>query len=194
MPEDDSPAPPEGVSPPLLVNGASSPRPSLGPVPQLVSSPAGSAPFGTAPQGGSLRGRGSSRGRYFAPAPAVTRSATRGGPARQCITQRGGRDGGSARGRSTRGGRGSTSTPATTRSASSVLTAKTISEPRRLSYAFTMKSAFPDVAHRDGSFGFTKYCFYTRWASQLLSGTQISRSWCSSSSRLASRARMMGVS
>ena len=51
------------------------------------------------------------------------------------------------------------STTATTRSASSVPTAKTISELRRLSYAFTVKREFPDVAHRDGTFGFTEYAY-----------------------------------
>ena len=41
----------------------------------------------------------------------------------------------------------------------SVATAKTISELRRLSYAFTVKGEFPDVAHRDGTFGFTEYAY-----------------------------------
>ena len=159
-PEEDSPAPPGGVSPPVPVNDASSPGSSPGPAPPLGSSPAGSAPSGTAPQGGFVRGRGSSRGgRGSAPTPAVTRSASRGGSAPGGITQRGGRGSGSARGRGTRGGRGSTSTPATTRSASSVPTAKTISELHRLSYAFTVKGEFPDVAHRDGTFGFTEYAY-----------------------------------
>ena len=35
--------------------------------------------------------------------------------------------------------------------------AKTISELRRLSYAFTLTGDFPDVAHSDGTFGFTEY-------------------------------------
>ena len=60
---------------------------------------------------------------------------------------------------SSRGGRGSPSTPATTRSASSVPTAKTVSELRRLSYSLTVKREFPDVAHRDGTFGFTEYAY-----------------------------------
>ena len=155
-PEEDSPAPPGGVSPLVPVNDAPSPGSSPGPAPPLGSSPAGSAPSCTAPQGGSVRGRGASRGgRGSAPTPAVTRSSSRGEFARGGITQRGGRGSGSARGRGTRGGRGSTSTPATTRSASSVLTAKTISELCRLSYAFTVKGEFPDVAHRDDTFGFT---------------------------------------
>ena len=50
-------------------------------------------------------------------------------------------------------------TPAATRSALSVPTAKTISELRRLSYAFTVKGEFSDVAHRDGTFGFTEYAY-----------------------------------
>ena len=98
-------------------------------------------------------------GRGSAPTPAVTRSASRGRSARGDITQRGGGSSGSARGRGTRGGRGFTSTPATTKSASSVPTAKTISELHRLSYAFTVKVGFPDVAHRDGTFGFTEYVY-----------------------------------
>ena len=74
----------ESVSPPVSVNDASSPGSSPGPAPPLGSSPAGSAPSGTAPQGGSVRGRGSSRGgRGSAPTPAVTRSAPRGGSARE---------------------------------------------------------------------------------------------------------------
>ena len=119
-PEEDSSAPPGGVSPPVPVNGASSPGSSPGPEPPLCSSPAGSAPSGTAPQGRSVHGRGPSRGgRGSTPMPAVTRSASRGGPARVGITQHGGRGSGSARGRGTRGGQGSTLTIATTRSASS---------------------------------------------------------------------------
>ena len=107
-----------------------------------------------------MRGRGSSRGgRGSSLTPAVARSASRGGSARGGITQRGGRGSGSARGRGTRGGRGSTSTPETTRSASSVPTAKTISELRRLSYAFTVKGEFPDATHGDGTFGFTEYAY-----------------------------------
>ena len=60
---------------------------------------------------------------------------------------------------SSRGGRGSTSTPATTRSASSVPTAKNINGLRRLSYAFTVRGEFPDVAHRDGTFVLTEYAY-----------------------------------
>ena len=52
--------------------------------------------------------------------------------------------------------------PATTGSASSVPTAKTISELRRLSYAFTVKGEFPDVAHGDFTFGFTEYAYAVR--------------------------------
>ena len=37
--------------------------------------------------------------------------------------------------------------------------AKTISENRRLWYAFTVKGEFPDVALRDGSFRFTEYAY-----------------------------------
>ena len=37
--------------------------------------------------------------------------------------------------------------------------AKTISEIRRLLYAFTMKGEFPDVTHPDGSFRFTEYAY-----------------------------------
>ena len=159
-PEEDSPAPPGGVSPPVPVNEASSPVSSPGLASRPGSSPAGSAPSGTAPQGGCVRGRGSSRGgRGSAPTPAVTKYASGGECARGCITQCGGRGRGSARARGTRGGRGSTSTPATTRSASSVLTAKTISELRRLSYAFTLKGGFPDVGHMDGTFGFAEYAY-----------------------------------
>ena len=128
-PEEDSPAPPEGVSPSVPVNGASSSGSSPGLAPPLGSSPAGSALSGTAPQDGSVRGRGLSRGgRSPAPTPAVTRSSWRGGSAWRGFTQRDRLGSGSARGRGTRGGRGSTSTPATTRFASSVPTAKTISE------------------------------------------------------------------
>ena len=61
------------------------------------------------------------------------------------------------------GGRGSTSTtavtPAVTRSVSRIPNAKTLSELRRISYAFTAKGEVPDVAHRDGSFGFTEYAY-----------------------------------
>lgn len=154
--EGDSPVPPGGVTPPAPGSGASSSGSSPGPAPPLGSPPAGSVTSGT----GSVRGRGSSRGeRGSAPTPAVTRSASQGGSARGGITQRGGRGSGSARGRGSRGGRGSTSTPATTRSASSVPTAKTVSELRRLSYAFPAKGEFPDVAHRDGTFGFTEYAY-----------------------------------
>ena len=118
--EEDSPAPPGGVSPPMPVNDASSPGLSPGPAPPLGSSPAGSAPSGTAPQGGFVCGRSSSRGgRGSAPTPAVIRSASRRGSARGGITQRDGRGSGPARGRGTRSGRSSASTPATTRSASS---------------------------------------------------------------------------
>ena len=161
MPEEDSPAPPEEVSPSVPVNGAFSPGLSPGPAPPLGSSPAGSAPSGTAPQGGSVPGRGSScGGRGSAPTPAVTRSAPRGGFARGGITQRGGRGSGSARGRRTRGARGSTTTPATTRFVSSVPTAKTIGELRTcLSYSFTVQGEFPDFAHRDVTFGVTKYAY-----------------------------------
>ena len=88
--EEDSPAPPREVSPVVPVNGASSPGSSLGPAPLLRSSPAGCAPTGTAPQGGSVRGRLlSCGGRGSAPTPAVTRPASRGGPAPGGITQRG---------------------------------------------------------------------------------------------------------
>ena len=97
-PEEDSPAPPGGVIPPVPVNDASSPGLSSGPAPPLGSSPAGFFPSGTAPQGGSVCGRGSFRGgRGSAPTPAVTKSASRGGSARGSITQRGGRGSGSAR-------------------------------------------------------------------------------------------------
>ncbi|CAB1105086.1 unnamed protein product [Ectocarpus sp. CCAP 1310/34] len=37
--------------------------------------------------------------------------------------------------------------------------AKAIRELRRISYAFTAKGEFPDVAQRDGSFGFTEYAY-----------------------------------
>ena len=145
------------------MNGACSSGSSPGSAPPLGSSPAGSSPSSTAPQGGSVRGRGSSRGeRDSPPTPAVIRSASRGGSARGGITQRGGRGSGSARGRGTRGGRVFTSTPATTRSASSVPNAKTISELCRLSYAFTVKGEFPDVALRDGTFCFTEYAYAVR--------------------------------
>ncbi|CAB1117222.1 unnamed protein product [Ectocarpus sp. CCAP 1310/34] len=43
--------------------------------------------------------------------------------------------------------------------------AKTIRELRRISYAITAKGEFPDVTHRDGSFGFTEYA-YAMGASQ----------------------------
>ncbi|CAB1109543.1 unnamed protein product [Ectocarpus sp. CCAP 1310/34] len=42
---------------------------------------------------------------------------------------------------------------------------ETIRELRRISYAFTAKGEFPDVAHRDGSFGFTEHA-YAMGASQ----------------------------
>ena len=159
-PEEGSPSPPGGASPPVPVNDASSPRSSPGPASPLGSSPAGSALSGAVPQGGSERCRGSSRGgRGSAPTAAVTRSSSRGGSARGGITQRGGRGSGSARGRGTRGVRGSTSTLAPTRSASSVPTAKTISELRRLPTRSPSKGEFPDVAHRDGTFGFTEYAY-----------------------------------
>ena len=60
---------------------------------------------------------------------------------------------------SCRGGRGSTSTPETIKSASSVPTAKTIIELRRLNGAFTVKREFSDVVHRDGTFDFTEYAY-----------------------------------
>ena len=50
-------------------------------------------------------------------------------------------------------------TPAVTRLVSRIPNAKTLCELRRISYAFTAKREFPDVAHRDGSFGFTEYAF-----------------------------------
>ena len=50
-------------------------------------------------------------------------------------------------------------TPAVTRSVSRIPNAKTLRELRRISYAFTAKGEFPDVAHRDGSFGFTEYAY-----------------------------------
>ena len=69
-------------------------------------------------------------------------------------------EGPSVRGRdSSHGGRGSAPTPEITRSASSLPTAKIISELRLLSYAFTVKGEFPDVDHRDGTLGFTKYAY-----------------------------------
>lgn len=64
-------------------------------------------------------------------------------------------------GRSSRGGRGSTSAPAraVTRSVPRMPNAKAVREIRRISYAFTAKEEFPDVAHRDGSFCFTEYAY-----------------------------------
>ena len=53
-------------------------------------------------------------------------------------------------------------TPAVTRSVSRIPNAKTHRELRRISYALTAKGGFPDVAHRDGSFGFTEYAYAVR--------------------------------
>ena len=61
-PEEDSSAPLGGVSTPGPVNDVSSPGSSTGPAPPLGISLAGSAPAGTAPHSGSVRGRCSSRG------------------------------------------------------------------------------------------------------------------------------------
>ena len=61
-PEEDSPAPPGEVSPPVPFNDVSSPGSSPGPAPPLGPPPASSAPSDTVPQSGSVRGRGSSRG------------------------------------------------------------------------------------------------------------------------------------
>ena len=171
-PEGDSPASPGGVSPPEPGDGASPPGSSPGPATPPGSSsdpatppgssPSGPAPSGAASRGGSARGRGSSRGGRVARG-----GSSRGGSARGGTTPRGGRESargrGLASGRGSRGGRGSTSTtavtPAVTRSVSRIPNAKTLCELRRISYAFTAKGEFPDVAHRDGSFGFTEYAY-----------------------------------
>ena len=123
--------------------GSSSP----GPATPLGSSPSGSASSGTAPRGGSAQGRGhGGRG-----------GSSRSGSARGGSTSRGGR--GSTDGRGSRGGRGPTPARPVTRSVAKQPNAKTIGEIRRLSYAFTVKGEFPDVAHWDGSFRFTEYAY-----------------------------------
>ncbi|CAB1118025.1 unnamed protein product [Ectocarpus sp. CCAP 1310/34] len=55
----------------------------------------------------------------------------------------------------------SRTTTTMTWSSSRMPNAKTIRELRRTSYAFTAKGEFPEVAHRDGSFGFTEYAYAT---------------------------------
>ena len=131
----DNPASPGGVSPPAPGEGASPPgSPPSGAAPTgssspgratpLGSSPCGSSPSGTAPRGGSAQGRGrGGRG-----------GASRGGSARGGSTSRGGR--GSTGGRGSRGGRGPAPARPVTRSVAKQPNAKTISEIRRLSYAF----------------------------------------------------------
>ena len=147
----DSPASPGGVRPPApgvvapppvsppsgaAPTGSSSPSP----VTPLGSSPSGSAPFRTPPRGGPAqwRDRGGRGG------------SSRGGSARGGSTSRGGR--GSTGWRGCRGGRGPPPARPVTRSVAKQPNAKAISEIRRLSYTFTVKGEFPDVAHWDGSF------------------------------------------
>ena len=143
------PAPGEGASPPgsppsgAAPTGSSSP----GPATSLGSSPSGSAPSGTSPRGGSTKGRDSGgRG-----------GSSRGGSVRGGSKSRGGRR--LTGGRGSRGGRGPAPARPVTRSVPKHPNAKTISEIRRLSYAFTVKGEFPDVAHRDGFFRFTVYAY-----------------------------------
>ena len=164
-PADDSLASPGGVSPPESGNGAPSPAASpSGPAPAGSSSgPAsppgtsgtGSAPVGAASRGRSACGRGSSRGGRD-----TRGGSSRGASARGGIATRGGR--GSVSGRGSRGGRGSMSAPPDTRitrAISRVPNQKTLSELRRLSYAFPAMGEFPDVAHRDATLGFTEYAY-----------------------------------
>eukprot|EP00903_Cladosiphon_okamuranus_P015234 g14080.t1 len=147
---------PGGVSPPGPGPDTGEPPPGASPGAETSpgSTPPGLAPSGAAPRGGPARGRSSSRsGRGTRGGP------SRGGSARGGIATRGGR--GSVSGRGSRGGRSSTSASPVTRAASRIPNAKTISELRRLSYAYTTKGEFPDVAHRDGSFGFVEYAYTT---------------------------------
>ena len=45
---------------------------------------------------------------------------------------------------------------------SRVVNQKTLSELRRLSYAFSAIGGFPDVGHRDATLGFTEYAYAVR--------------------------------
>ena len=65
-------------------------------------------------------------------------------------------------GRGSRGGRGSMSVPPDTRITGAILRVpnqKTLSELRRLSYAFPAMGEFPNVAHMDATLGFTEYAY-----------------------------------
>ena len=164
-PADDSLAWPGGVSLPESGNGVPSPAASpSGPAPAGSSpgsalppgtSGTGSALFGAASRGRSACGRGSSRGGRD-----TRDSSSRGTSAQRGIATRGGR--GLVRWRGSRIGRCSMSAPPDTeitRAISRVHSQKTLSELRRLSYAFPATGEFPDVAHRDTTLGFTEYAY-----------------------------------
>lgn len=135
-----------------------------------VPEPSGNGPGGVASPApttsGAASGPPASRGGRGARG-----GSSRGGTARGGITTRSGRGYGGGRGSSGERGaataptrpttRSSSSQPSTTQSAPRQPNAQTISELRRLSYAFTVKGEFPDVAHRDGSFGSTEYAYAT---------------------------------
>eukprot|EP00903_Cladosiphon_okamuranus_P019283 g17724.t1 len=156
---DESLASPGGVSPPAPGGGTPSPAASPpSPAPAGSTSdpatPPSTSGAGSAP-GRSVRGRGSSRGGRDARGGSSRSASARGGTA-----TRGGR--GSVSGRGSRSGRSSTSAPAgtrVTRAVSSAPNKKTLSELRRLSYAFPAMGEFPDVAHRDATLGFTEYAY-----------------------------------
>ena len=136
------------------------------------SSPDGGVPEPSGDEsGGVVSPASATSGTTSGPAASRGGRGARGGSSRGGITTRSGR--GYTGGRGSSGGRGaasaptrpttrsSSSQPSTTQSAPSQPSARTISELRRLSYAFTVKGEFPDVAHRDGSFGFTEYAYAT---------------------------------